>query len=1126
MKKILLFALLMVSGIAYSQVDIQIEELTPEDDDIGYNVDTLKRWVTEIFNGPGGMIDTSTIRFTGNHQAFGRFFNGTDIGFQKGLIISNGKVESVEAPNSNGAKSDFFNTGLLANSGDEDLLGMYNSIFTGLGGKDTAINYTGDAAALEFVYRPFGNYIKMDYVFASEEYPTTAVQPSRDVDLTGFDGTNQIYDLFGISIRKSGFYNLAYTNETGPSGPPPDPQRWITVGNVNSSNNSSYYQPNPPPLGPGLGTQFDGLTKNIGDLGPMYVYRNDIDPCGYYNVKIVIEDFWYSESPDPELLPNGFVLNSALFLKENGLDSKLQATNTYFSEYDVEHEYSRPELTGELVEECNFITATFTLRDTINIDYSIPFKIEPPGYSQYVEVAYEGGEVITNDTITFYHGDSIKTITIKAINLDADYPNIQFRYYENPCDYPTILGGTGFNGKIPFNLRDNEPITFSENPKVYEAYCKETIELTIADVTENGVDPLSYYWNGDIVNHETINYQVQSSPDYVNILVNDGCDNENNGVIKINNKPVILEQILDAFLCGPGQFADVPVSAIQPNYADYTIDHVSWYKGTQFLGDADGNVIHVVYDETVGDGIWTCNFEITDCCGGTQTGEFLVNQSELTLGDDVWICKGEEKELIANVTAQSFKWYEVNNPSVTLSIINSVIVSPEVTTEYALEILDDCGETQTAYITVNVDLFEPVISINPATAEICAGDTITLSGNPAVEWTWTPGGEQTQSITLYPTVPNTYEYTLTASSEYCFDKVTTATFEVFPNPVAEFSINPYEGGCTDEEITFTYADIITNETFAWDFDDGSPISTVGNPTHIYTLADTYFVNLHVDKYICEKDTTVELIINPLPTPNFDADILNGCVPVEVQFEDLSGDVQSGATYQWDFGDGSTSNVTGSTTYEYTQAGLFNVSLTINNTARCGATMDKPNYIQVNPNPDAGFDPNPPITTMDNPVIEFIDSTNSVDPINYYKWDFGDGSTPVEGEENPSHTYSMAGSYDVVLFVETTNGCIDYDTVKVALTEEAILFIPNAFTPNGDGVNDKFEIKGTPIADYNLYIYNRWGQVIWSTHDFNTHWDGTDRDGNIASAGSYVYQVTGTDYLEQAVNYQGTVTVIR
>lgn len=104
-KLTLISILLLSSGLVNAQTPIHVEELTPDDNNtLGYNVDTLKAWVQNIFRGRGGMIDTTTILFTGNYQAFGRFFDGADIGFDRGLIISNGKVESAEPPNNSRIK--------------------------------------------------------------------------------------------------------------------------------------------------------------------------------------------------------------------------------------------------------------------------------------------------------------------------------------------------------------------------------------------------------------------------------------------------------------------------------------------------------------------------------------------------------------------------------------------------------------------------------------------------------------------------------------------------------------------------------------------------------------------------------------------------------------------------------------------------------------------------------------------------------------------------------------------------------------------------------------------------------------------------------------------------------------
>ena len=81
-----------------------------------------------------------------------------------------------------------------------------------------------------------------------------------------------------------------------------------------------------------------------------------------------------------------------------------------------------------------------------------------------------------------------------------------------------------------------------------------------------------YFWDSDIISKEFYTHQVSGSPDLVDVIVRDHCNNQSNGVVQINNKPVELEEILDAFLCGPGQSVVVDVNALIPNYPDYTIE--------------------------------------------------------------------------------------------------------------------------------------------------------------------------------------------------------------------------------------------------------------------------------------------------------------------------------------------------------------------------------------------------------------------------------------------------------------------------------------------------------------------------------------------------------------------------
>ncbi|MFA5417345.1 MAG: PKD domain-containing protein [Bacteroidales bacterium] len=1112
----LLFILLFIGISVSAQNPLRVRELPTGNIPVG-NQDTLVYWILNYLHGGGGIIDTSSISFTGNYQALGRFWQGSDIGIDKGLILSNGKVTSAMGSNSSGLMSDHFGT-----EGDTDLLRMYNDIFKYiLGLKDTTLKYTGDAAVIEFTYKPYGDEVVLTYVFASEEYPWTKPQ---DVDLTGFPNTNppnQMFDLFGISIEQNdAFINRALVPSIN-NPPPNDILRWVNVWSINSSNNSDFFQsnPTPGPFGQNLGTQFDGLTKLYADAGLMRIKRV-VKPCQNYKVKIAIEDFIFYNPPVPYL--DSFSVNSAVFLRDKSLKGSKNNPG-----WKTTYEFTpNPDPNGYLIEGgCNNLEVTFTLDEYAQRDYYIPFRVLAAEYRNNIRVSnLATGEVYTHDSVRFTQGGKEITILVEAINLTADVPNVSFQYATNPCEgKPNGFGGIIFSGKIPMTLRNNEPFTLTQNPKTYLAYCKETLDLTVTDVTLGGVDPIKYYWDGNIISRDTISYQVNASPDYVTVAINDGCGNKATAQVEIINRPIELESISDAFLCGPGQSVVIPVNAITPAYPDYTIDHVRWYKlpGNTPLGDQNGNEITVVYDDVVGAAIWTCGFEVTDVCGGTQTWSFEVNQSELTLGSDVWICRGESTTLTTNSAAKKYAWYDINNPSDTLSFTQSVTVTPDVTTTYELWIFDNCDHVQTATITVNVDQFVPAISIDPASAEICPGTTITLTANDAESWEWQPGGQTTQKLVLNPLIPGDYTYTLTSSSLYCTDKVVSRNFTVYPMPPVAFSFTPPSEACTGEEITFTYGGG-TPDTWKWDFGDGTN-SDLQNPTHAYTNAGIYNISLLVKQYICSNDTSVQINIDPLPVPDFQADQVEGCLPVTVQFTDFSVDAFPNADYDWDFGDGTIITGDRNPVHEYTIAGTYSVKLKVSNTDRCAEEKLLPNLIKVYANPEVDAKADPYLTTLDAPEINFFDLSND-STVNNWNWSFGDGTTSTE--ENPSHIYQDAGSYTVQFQITTINGCKSDTTLEVALTQDVKLFIPNAFTPNGDGLNDFFEIKGTPVTDFNLYIFDRWGGQIYSTHSFNDRWDGNNSGGEPVPAGTYVYQISGTDYMLRPLSFKGTVNVIR
>jgi len=1140
-KLILFVAAFFITHFAFGQRPlIRIEE-----SDIN-NPFQIKDWVLNVLHGGGGEIDTASIKFTGNPLQLGKFnfttVSDSTIGLDSGLVISTGKVKDIQSYNNR--PDNYFN---FHGPPDPDLDQMYtdNLGLTLFPPPDPNFKYTGDAAIIEFDYKPYGSVINLRYVFGSEEYKywLFPAPPPNDVDLTSgpYDLT-RAYDMWGISFNRPNrpFKNQAVLPKMLGSVN-------VNVSSVNDAANSVFYQGNP--VGPGsYGVQFDGFTKNMDAL----LIRDSVVPCVSYHVKIAIEDFLGQLDPnDPD--SRGYYWDSGIFLGAGSLVGG-PSTPTWTTNYEWTNSHQIFE--GKLIEGgCNDLLVTFTLEypfSGVN-NYYIPFKIESDIYRDKVRITYEGtGEPLAQDSVTFNFGETTKTIRLSAVNLSADIPNVRFVYPKDPCERPhPPIGGGSFTMKIPFELINNDPFSFTANPKVYSAYCKETIPLTITDVTNGGVDPIVYVWpTNPTPPVDVYNYTINNSPDWVDVEVKDLCGNDTTTKIKINNKPIKLKGIQSIFLCGPGQEATVPVQTFMPNPDDmpgYSIDHVLWQRQTpppiKPLGDQDGDKITVVYDNEVGDAIWTCWYQATDVCGGQADSVFTVNQSSLVL-ENMGVCQGETIELTTGTPAHWYKWYRKDGT-------NWLLVGQDQTTfddaypanqpqiNYKLEIEDNCGEFQSAEMTVFVDVYEPEITYIPKD-ELCMGEEITLEANESpssqVTYSWiyqtnVVGTDKT--LTVGPSdylVPGNYQYTLQTVSEsqyfYCTSSA-DAEFTVHANPTSGFSIDPPDNACTNTDIKFDYNDDITSKIFLWDFGDGTT-NTQPHTSHQYGTPGNYNVNLSVDLtyptgHVCSSDSTFVLTVDPLPSPDFSADVLEGCLPVEVQFQDQSADVAPGATYEWTFGDGNTSGQENPGN-QYNTPGLFTVSLTVHNTDRCGATTTKPNYIQANPNPEAGFEADPWITTLDTPDIDFNDLSKSDSTIISYEWDFGDGST--SSEENPTHTYLQAGEYDVVLYIETVNGCMDTTIAKVALTEEVKLYFPNAFTPNGDGLNDVFEIKGTPISNFNLYIYDRWGGEVWSTHNFETKWDGTDFSGNAVPPGSYIYKVLGTDYMKRDISFTGTVTVVK
>lgn len=268
-----------------------------------------------------------------------------------------------------------------------------------------------------------------------------------------------------------------------------------------------------------------------------------------------------------------------------------------------------------------------------------------------------------------------------------------------------------------------------------------------------------------------------------------------------------------------------------------------------------------------------------------------------------------------------------------------------------------------------------------------------------------------------------------------------------------------------------------------------------------------------DRWGCMgKDTIhIRVMLPPIPVAGFKPDT-SGCSPLTVQFVNTSS---FGENYIWDFGDGMFSDEK-NPVHTYYVPGSYIVKLTVNNMT--GKSIHNV-IIEVFQNPTALFDAYPIHVVNKEQVVIFY-NYSYYDTL--YLWRFGDGHTSTE--ENPYHKYENAGSYNVSLIVESSDGCIDSSVMETPIIvewKEGEIKFPNAFKwnetgPTGgywkEGVYPEMDFVFRPffenVTEYKLQIFNRWGVLIYESYDINKGWDGYSGNGNLAPQGVYVWKVEG------------------
>ncbi len=416
---------------------------------------------------------------------------------------------------------------------------------------------------------------------------------------------------------------------------------------------------------------------------------------------------------------------------------------------------------------------------------------------------------------------------------------------------------------------------------------------------------------------------------------------------------------------------------------------------------------------------------------------------------------------------------------------------------------------------------------------ICEGETAILTANATggtgtIVYNWSHGLGNSNTHNVSPTT-NTSYILVAMDSKGC--NSLPGIINIF---IRDF-VNDTLGITADQSICLGDSATISalhngpygGYTYTWNvnFNGLGPFTVTPDSTTTYEITVSDICGNAIS-----DSTTVSIL--PVPDVGLPAQYASGCLPLTVTFEDTVNSM-TGLTYLWTYGDGNGSPAT-SPTYTYTSSGTFNVGVIIQTSDGCSVSSAENGIIsqvEVYPKPTADFTPDKLTSDSRNFTFMFTNGSNGA---NLYEWDFGDGDTSMQ--VSPSHTYPDTGSYIIQLIATTNQGCADTTISDIRINPYYTITIPSAFTPNPGGssggkydplglTNDVFFPHTEGVSDYQMLIFNRWGEVIFESTDHAIGWDGYYR-GRLSAQEVYVYKIKVKWENGQEFEQVGDLTLFR
>ncbi len=492
-----------------------------------------------------------------------------------------------------------------------------------------------------------------------------------------------------------------------------------------------------------------------------------------------------------------------------------------------------------------------------------------------------------------------------------------------------------------------------------------------------------------------------------------------------------------------------------------------------------------------------------------DTIQVTVNPAPIVnLGPDQIICLGSSTTLNAQNVGSNYLWS-------TTEITQQITVN--TAGNYSVTVTDTNGCFANDAIIVSIEqpsnAGNDSLSVNCSTENNVDLNTL-LSLGSSLLGTWEaitlPAASLTNSIVDFDGLIGTFTTQYIVDGTVCPDDASIHTIIIHSQPIAanDFAQSFCEtGGNVDLTAFLNHPNNPNGGT--WNLPVGFPAAGLNANTLSPAVipAGNYALTYELDAdSTCVNDMlTYNLEIIQAPDVLFTPNVQNGCAPVEITFTNQS--ITYGpSTFEWSFGEGATTNTIGNQTHVYPNSGVYPVSLTVVTENLCTVTYNLPQDIEVFSLPIANFNANPQQTFALDPLVNFENTSSNFELSN---WNFGD--TFTSNQENPTHTFpiEVVTDYEVILIVTSENGCTDTASKVISIKDQVLVFVPNTFTPDGDEFNNVFKpiiSSGVDESDFDMKIFNRWGEIIFESFDLNAGWDGTYKE-SLVKEGVYTWSIS-------------------